>query len=295
MRTQLIVRFKLKRIDEVRRIFRRKRADQRIRAPLLAFAGRQPPDPPGIFGERMKDAVPAVAGKEEAEKHVRQVVEEVVCRLRKKALPVAPLPVGLGQSRCRSQDLRGIDRKVRIGRHAAALERQPVRPEITHFDHKDSDAGFSRGSCGDPVIGALFAEQDEVGDGVAADEGLHIGRPPRQRATVVMAAPAPPEYLVAGIEVDAQTAMTQHFEMPGDLGEDRRRRSLQEQEGSWRRGIYGRICCHRADSGRRCYCSASLCRLACFSMEPSRFQGSSSFARFGLWAAARALASGTMK
>src|SRR5215217_783149 len=122
---------------------------------------------------------------------------------------------------------------MRVRGHAVALDRQPVRPQVTHLDHGDIDAVLSCYLRCYPVVGTLLSKKHKIGDAVSLDEPSKISPPGFAALTSVgMPARSPPENLVAGIEVDPQTAMAACFQRVGDLCEDRRGRPLEKQKAA---------------------------------------------------------------
>ncbi|MNT36191.1 hypothetical protein D3C72_1722590 [compost metagenome] len=170
----------------------------------------------------MKDRVTAIMRKEEPQEDVGQVVEKVVAGIGEKGLAVMLAPIRLRQGLRGIDDVGGIGGKMGVRRHAVALQRQPVGSEVTHLDDGDRDPVPPRHRGCDLMIGALLAKQDHVGHIAAADELLEIGRPVRQRSAVVEGAVAPPDDLVADVEVYPQAGVTVALEPVGDLAEDRR-------------------------------------------------------------------------
>ena len=150
--------------------------ENRIRAPAADGPSRrlprdlrqQPPtarpQPAGILGERVDDAVIAVMREQRAPKNEAEIIGDVERRDQPERGLEARLQIGRPQLRGERPDRVRIARKARIGRHPVVFERDPIRPHITEIGREHGDAARPRLLGRDDVIGPPVAVQDEIGD-----------------------------------------------------------------------------------------------------------------------------------
>jgi len=134
--------------------------------------------------------------------------------------------------------------------HPVELERHPMRPQISFFQHVGTDPAQCRDAARGHMIGPAIAEQQDVGNLMFAQEIIEEDRPVAETPAEI-GRRVRPIHMIAGADVDPLDLHPALAHRDRELMHHGAGRTLEEQEGAALRLVDGGARTVRSPGRRR--------------------------------------------